>query len=166
MEPYQKRSGSNSRESLAWAVFWAPLVKKTKELIDLVPFEQEWYYDDEAKVHYYEDGHYWFESRSVDMCQPIEDTPLGNTAIQFSMEIDVKSTGSRIRRVNFNLMWNVVVDLFKIISYHKLNKVDFLGSHLFFSLERMKLIVLVIVFAVFMGVPVCSKNHYDKIEID
>jgi hypothetical protein len=65
----------------------------------LVPFEQEWYYDDEAKVHYYEDGHYWFESRSVDMCQPIEDTPLGNTAIQFSMEIDVKSTGSRIRYI-------------------------------------------------------------------
>jgi len=29
-------------------------------------------------VHYYEDGHYWFESRSVDVSQPIEDSPLGN----------------------------------------------------------------------------------------
>ncbi len=44
-------------------------------------------------------------------------------------------------------MCNVVVDLFKIISHHKLKKVDFLGSHLFSSLEGMKLIVTVIVFA-------------------
>jgi hypothetical protein len=65
--------------------------KKRADTVDLVPIEQEWYYDDEAKVHYYEDGHYWFESRSVDVCQPIEDTPLGNTNIQFSMEIDVKA---------------------------------------------------------------------------
>ena len=39
--------------------------------------DQEWYFDDENNVHYYEDGHYWFESRSVDVSQPIEDSPLG-----------------------------------------------------------------------------------------
>jgi hypothetical protein len=62
-----------------------------------LPPEQEWYYDDEAKVHYYEDGHYWFESRSVDVCQPIEDTPLGNTDIQFTMEIvDCAKLGSLV----------------------------------------------------------------------
>jgi hypothetical protein len=71
------------------------------------PPEQEWYYDDEAKVHYYEDGHYWFESRSVDVCQPIEDTPLGtNINIQFSIEIDVKSTGSRIR-IRYTVYYSV-----------------------------------------------------------
>ncbi len=65
-------------------IFGTPCETKNKRVERPgLPLEQEWYYDDEAKVHYYEDGHYWFESRSVDVCQPIEDTPLGNTDILF-----------------------------------------------------------------------------------
>ena len=38
----------------------------------------ECYYDEEAKVHYFTDGHYWFEMPSMDENSPMENSPTAN----------------------------------------------------------------------------------------
>jgi hypothetical protein len=38
----------------------------------------ECYYDEDAKVHYFTDGHYWFEIPPIDENSPMEDSPLAN----------------------------------------------------------------------------------------
>jgi len=38
----------------------------------------ECYYDEAAKVHYFTDGHYWFEIPPIDANSPMEDSPLAN----------------------------------------------------------------------------------------
>lgn len=38
----------------------------------------ECYYDEVAKVHYFTDGHYWFEIPPIDENSPMEDSPLAN----------------------------------------------------------------------------------------
>ena len=38
----------------------------------------ECYYDEEAKVHYFTDGHYWFEMASMDENSPMENSPTAN----------------------------------------------------------------------------------------
>jgi len=38
----------------------------------------ECYYDEAANVHYFTDGHYWFEIPPIDANSPMEDSPLAN----------------------------------------------------------------------------------------
>ena len=38
----------------------------------------ECYYDEEADVHYFTDGHYWFETNSIDKNSPLETSPAAN----------------------------------------------------------------------------------------
>ena len=38
----------------------------------------ECYYDEENNVHYFTDGHYWFEMPAIDENSPMEDSPLAN----------------------------------------------------------------------------------------
>ena len=36
------------------------------------------YYDEDADVHYFTDGHYWFETNPIDTSSPLENTPQAN----------------------------------------------------------------------------------------
>ena len=38
----------------------------------------ECYYDEDADVHYFTDGHYWFETNPIDTVSPLENTPQAN----------------------------------------------------------------------------------------
>ena len=44
----------------------------------MVSSNPECYYDEENNVHYFTDGHYWFEMPAIDENSPMEDSPLAN----------------------------------------------------------------------------------------
>ena len=50
-------------------------VSKEKSIVQPNP---ECYFDEEAKVHYFTDGHYWFEMAPIDENSPMEDSPTAN----------------------------------------------------------------------------------------
>ena len=56
-----------------------PTVVKAKEKRkpDAEP-NPECYYDEDADVHYFTDGHYWFETNPIDTTSPLENTPQAN----------------------------------------------------------------------------------------
>ena len=55
----------------------APAVPAPKPKPDAEP-NPECYYDDKADVHYFTDGHYWFETSSIDTNSPLENTAAAN----------------------------------------------------------------------------------------
>ena len=50
---------------------------KEKRKPDAEP-NPECYYDEDADVHYFTDGHYWFETNPIDTTSPLENTPQAN----------------------------------------------------------------------------------------
>ena len=50
---------------------------KEKRKPDAEP-NPECYYDEDADVHYFTDGHYWFETNPIDTSSPLENTPQAN----------------------------------------------------------------------------------------
>ena len=50
---------------------------KEKRKPDAEP-NPECYYDEDADVHYFTDGHYWFETNPIDTSSPMENTPQAN----------------------------------------------------------------------------------------
>lgn len=53
------------------------LSKISKEKSSVQP-NPECYFDEDAKVHYFTDGHYWFEMAPIDENSPMEDSPSAN----------------------------------------------------------------------------------------
>ena len=49
----------------------------SKEKASVSP-NPECYFDEENNVHYFTDGHYWFEMAAIDENSPMEDSPLAN----------------------------------------------------------------------------------------
>ena len=77
-DSYQMQADDPLTDSLD-SVPSEPTVVKAKEKRkpDAEP-NPECYYDEDADVHYFTDGHYWFETNPIDTTSPLENTPQAN----------------------------------------------------------------------------------------